>query len=416
MQLRDYQQNAVNKAVALLRAGKVPYLAFEPRCGKTHTALSIAARNSKESAARVLFLTKKKAISSILDDYRAGGYQYDLTVTNYEQAGKLTACFDLVIIDEAHSFGSYPKPSLRWMEAKRLTKGVPVIFLSGTPTPESYSQIYHQLQLSDYSPFKQYKNFYQWFKEYGIPGKIKINATQEVNDYTRTREEKLLPVLSELLITQTRAAAGFKQEIKEQFHTVEMQPETRLLFKNLRTERIGFPDNDTTVTADTGSKKLQKCHQVASGTVIDDDGNYKILDSSKAAYLLKRFAGQKIAVFYVYKSEFDLIKNYAGMANMTVTGDPEEFNRSNNAVIFAGQVVSSREGLNLKAADCLIMFNIHCAAVSYYQSIARLQTKDREKPAVIHWLFSNTGLENKIYQSVQNKKRYTDKHFAKDFL
>lgn len=414
IQLRDYQKAGVNKAVELLRSGKIPYLAFEPRCGKTHTALSIAARHHKGSDAKVLFLTKKKAISSIQADYQEGGYNYNLTVTNFEQAPKLLPEYDLVIIDEAHSFSSYPKPSLRWIETKRLTRGVPVVFLSGTPTPESYSQIFHQLQLSDFSPFRQFKNFYQWFKQYGIPGKIKINATQEINDYSKTRPELQL-ILQELFITMTRKEAGFSQEIKEQVHTVEMSTDTIKLFKTLRNERVCFPTNENTVTADTGGKLLQKCHQIASGTIIDDNGEYKVIDSSKARYLFSRFTGQKIAIFYVFKSEYDLISRFAESCGMKIAQSPEEFNSTNQRTIYAGQIVSSREGIDLRAADCLIMFNIHHASVSYWQSIARLQSQKRETPAAVHWLFSNTGLEEKIYKAVQNKKRYTEKHFERDF-
>jgi hypothetical protein len=62
------------------------------------------------------------------------------------------------------------------------------------------------------------------------------------------------------------------------------------------------------------------------------------------------------------------------------------------------------------------MLNIDFSAVSYMQSINRLQSKDRETPAEIHWIFSDLGIESKIYQTVKEKQRnYTSALFLKDF-
>ena len=72
--------------------------------------------------------------------------------------------WDLIICDEAHSMGAFPKPSKRATQVKDLivkTKAN-VILLSGTPTPESYSQMYHQVYGIPKNPFKQFKNFYRF--------------------------------------------------------------------------------------------------------------------------------------------------------------------------------------------------------------------------------------------------------------
>jgi hypothetical protein len=61
------------------------------------------------------------------------------------------------------------------------------------------------------------------------------------------------------------------------------------------------------------------------------------------------------------------------------------------------------------------MYNIDFSAVSYWQSRARLQTKDRVKAAKVYWIFSEGGIESKIYQAVQNKKDYTLNYFKKDY-
>jgi hypothetical protein len=63
-----------------------------------------------------------------------------------------------------------------------------------------------------------------------------------------------------------------------------------------------------------------------------------------------------------------------------------------------------------------VFFNIDFSAVSYWQSRARIQTKDRNSEAKIYWIFAENGIEDKIYKAVMDKKDYTLEHFKKDFL
>lgn len=404
-ELRDYQKQAVEKCIEKIRTGRVPYLALQPRCGKTITALTVADRIGVSS---VLFITKKKAISSIRADFEQSGFKYNFTVTNYEQVSKLKPGYNCVIVDEGHGLGQYPKPSNRTKEIKNLCKGAIVILLSGTPCPESFSQIYHQLWICDNNPLAQFKNFYAFAKRFVNVKKQRIAGGQEVNDYSECTEE-FKRIIQPLFITVTQKEAGFNQTVQEIFHTVDMLPETISDFRRLRKDRI-IPEKQ--ITADTPAKLLQKCHQLASGSIINDSGEYTITDESKIAYIVRNFTGKKIAIFYKFKSELDLIKTfYQGFIAKTAA----EFNIADKSMVFAGQFSSIREGLDLRTADCIVMLNIDFSAVSYMQSINRLQSKDREKPAEIHWIFSNLGLEKKIYHTVKEKQaNYTSRIFLKE--
>ncbi len=105
MFLRDYQVEISRKACGILKEKKIVYLMMEPRCGKTLTALETA---KLYGANNVLFLTKKKAISSIESDYTNFGYTFNITVTNDEQLANIEGNFDLIIHDEHHRFGAFP--------------------------------------------------------------------------------------------------------------------------------------------------------------------------------------------------------------------------------------------------------------------------------------------------------------------
>ena len=64
---RKYQAKIIHKAREIVNKYGFVYLAMEVRTGKTLTALGIAQACGFKN---VVFLTKKKAISSIVDDYQ----------------------------------------------------------------------------------------------------------------------------------------------------------------------------------------------------------------------------------------------------------------------------------------------------------------------------------------------------------
>jgi superfamily II DNA or RNA helicase len=109
---RDYQTDIIEKGSRILNEHGFLYLAMEVRTGKTLTSLGIAERIEAE---RVLFVTKKKAISTIEADYKVLKPYYHLTVINYESLHLVmdNEKWDLIICDEAHSMGAFPKPSGR---------------------------------------------------------------------------------------------------------------------------------------------------------------------------------------------------------------------------------------------------------------------------------------------------------------
>jgi superfamily II DNA or RNA helicase len=117
---RDYQLNIINRAKDVIRKHKFVYLSMEVRTGKTLTSLGISeALDCKD----VLFVTKKKAISSIEQDFLLLNSSMNLVVINYESLHKieLPNC-DMLILDEAHGMGAFPKPSKRAKLVRLLIK------------------------------------------------------------------------------------------------------------------------------------------------------------------------------------------------------------------------------------------------------------------------------------------------------
>lgn len=406
--LRDYQQKIVEQGYSKLMQFNMVYLSMEVRTGKTLSALSLADKFSNKKG--VLFVTKKKAIKSIQKDYELLNPDYEIQVINYESLHKVSGEFEILIIDEAHSVGTYPKPSKRYKDLKAMMKNNPyarMILLSGTPSPESYSQLFHQFRLSDiYSPFKKYANFYKWSKDF-VNVKQRDLGYAKVNDYSDAKKEQIMIVLKDYFISYTQSEAGFEQEVNEHILEVEMKPKTYELVKRLKRDLV-VEGKDEVILADTSVKLQNKIHQLCSGTIKFESGNSKIIDDSKAVYIKEYFKGKKIAIFYVFKEEFNLLKNIFP----NFTDQPEDFNESNDKV-FLGQIRSSREGVNLSSADALIYYNIEFSALSYIQGKDRMTSKERTKNNDVYFVFSKGGIEKHIYKRVSNKLDFTNSYFKR---
>jgi hypothetical protein len=406
MELRPYQIHIAGNGVDILLKYGILYLAMAVRTGKSATSLEVAKLGRFKN---ILFLTKKKAISSIESDYLNFGYDlwFNLTVINDESMHKVNGVFDLIIHDEHHRFGAFPKPSQGAKLFKQNFGHLPMIFLSGTPTPESYSQIYHQMWVSKKSPFGEHPTFHKWAKDF-------VNVTDRhlgyavVKDYSNARIDKIMPYIDHLFITYTQQEAGFKTEIKENVLYSPIKDSTLKLIRTLVKDKV-IEGKSETILADTAVKLMQKVHQMYSGTVKFESGNYKVLDHSKAEFIKDHFKGQKIGIFYKFVAELDALKMIFGSE---LTADIDEFNSTSKSI--ALQIVSGREGISLKQAKYLVYYNIDFSATSYFQSRDRLTTMERLSNEV-YWIFTKGGIEEQIYNNVLNKRDYTLSHFNKDY-
>lgn len=405
MEFRNYQKKIIDAAFNIMNRYRFVYLAMEVRTGKTLTSLGLA---DKLGCKNVLFLTKKKAISSITSDYDLlCPNSFSLFVINYESIHKIPDIkWDMVILDEAHTLGAFPKPSSRAKKVANLIRkhNLLVCLLSGTPTPESYSQMYHQVYGIPSNPFREFKNFYRFCDKHVNKTQKRINGFL-INDYSNGLES-INNLMKPYMISYTQKQAGFESEIEEEILTVRVKTNDicRQLKKDLVVE-LG----DEVILADTGAKMMSKLHQMYSGTVKFESGNSKILDTSKAEFIRWKFNGNKIGIFYKFKAELDALKQVFGE---DLCADLDTFNNTDCQAI-ALQIVSGREGISLRNAEFIVFYNIDFSATSYWQARDRMTTKDR-KYNKVYWVFSDCGIERDIYKTVLGKKNYTLSHFKKN--
>jgi len=417
--LRPYQSELARKAARRVAKHGLCYLAIEMRVGKTLISMQTAKNLEARS---VVFITKLKAIDSILNDYETFGYVHDfnIAVFNYEQIHKhndVILAADLVILDEAHGLGQFPKPANKTKALKELCAGKPLLYLSGTPSPESYSQLYHQFWVSSRSPWADYKSFYAWAKAYVDIKERRIGLTT-IKDYSAADRDKIMRDTDAFFLSFTQEDAGFEvSDVDETVIEVDMQPETYRMVADMMRKRMTThrtPHETIEIVADSAAAYRMKVHQMFSGTFLHeashDNTDFYIFDYTKAKYIRDNYAFQKVAIFYQFRAEKEMLR----LVIPDITEDPKEF-ASNPHMTYISQIQAGSQGVDLSCADVLVFLNINFSAMHYWQSRARLQTMTRTKQAKVHYVFAKNGIESKILESVRRKEDYTTSHFMRDF-
>jgi hypothetical protein len=400
IQLRSYQIELSNKGSEILKRKGLVYYNFSPRVGKTLTALQTC---QNINANNVLFITKIKAFKSIQDDFNAAGYSFNLTIINKESIHKIEHNnFDVIIYDEAHGlFSTYPKPNNFYKIAKSRFSKIPAILLSGTMCVESGSQIYHQFNFSDYSPFKHYINFYRWAKDY-----VKVTQKQLgyglINDYSKCDIIAVNKIIEPYTLKFTQEQSGFISKVNK--HVLNFPISNKFLIERLKKDNL-IEGKDELIIADSGVKLMQKIHQLENGTIIFESGNSQILSDAKGQFIKKYFEGKKIAIIYNFKNELNLLQN---VFKDQCTTDLNEFNNTDKH--YLGQQVSSCEGISLSKADCLVFYNFGYSGKNFIQAIDRLTLKDRPTNDV-YFIFGKGSLTEAIYKTVSKKEKFNIKQF-----
>jgi hypothetical protein len=229
-------------------------------------------------------------------------------------------------------------------------------------------------------------------------------------DYSNARKKDFWHHIRYHILTFTQSDAGFNTVVNEHILKVQMKPITYAITKRLINDLVvTSKSSGKVILADTAVKLQQKIHQIFSGTIKFEDGSTQVIDDTKAQFIKQRFKNKKIGIFYNFKAELEMLKS---VFKDDLTTDLDEFNSSDKSI--ALQIVSGREGISLSKAHYLVFLNIQFSAVSYFQAKDRLTTMDRKNNDV-YWIFAENGIEEKIYNTVQKKKSYTNDTFKKDF-
>ena len=388
----QHQVDISSQALDILRKHMIVYLAMQERTGKTLTSILICEQTKCNN---ILVITKKKALVGWVDTLSRYKHNKIYECINYESLHKCTFTPDLVIIDEAHSnLGAYPKVGKTWKEVFKFTKGKPIIYLSATPSAQTYAQLYHQFKLSSWTPWIKYPSFYNWHKDYGIENIIYLGGRQ-IKQYNEVKSEKVMKDVEHLFISYTRTELGFEHEPNDILHYIELSSKIKEYYNSLLKDRVATVAG-TEVIADTVMALRTKLHQIEGSTLKQEDKNIFLSKIDKIDYILKTWGdSDNLVIFYQYQNELSLLKQ-----------------TFKSATILQG--TSFAEGVDLSMYETCVVYSMDFSTAKYTQRRARQCNMKRDTPIDFHFLLVKGAISEQVYQTVAvNRTNFVDSYFNK---
>lgn len=402
---KPHQSSIAQEGLPILKEYGLVYLAMEERTGKSITAINICEACDIK---KVLVITTKKALDGWEETLANYAHTKKYTLINYHSANKIIGDHDIIILDEGHKYISgYPKTSVLWKDVAKLTKNKPLIYLSATPYAQGPQLLFHQLMLSSWSPWKQYKNFYEWFKVYAQRDKNgdlptnRINPVQKVIDYTKVKKDECLADVKHLFISYTREQLGFEHEPEDVLHYIELKPSIKQIYNDIVDKRLlAFTHSETgkdyVLVCDNPSKLRWALHMLEGGTLKINDENVNLGNNEKADYIMQTWGdSEDIAIMYHFKADEIKLKRMF-----------------KKAALF--QATSYAEGVDLSMYKHLIIYSQNHSTSQHTQRRARQANINRKEEIKVHYLLVKGAASDKAYKSVSiNKRNFVDTVFER---
>lgn len=337
----------------------------------------------------------------------------DIYVTNKENTKwiceryKKSWPFDMVVIDELSTFKN--SDSQRF---KVLKKKWPLfnrfVGLTGTPAPKNIMDLWAQMYLIDggerlgkfkthfrqkyfYPTHQISDNVFNWELKDGSKDEI----YSKISDVTVSMESKDYLKMPERIDTVQEAKLSKKE---------------RALYDELEQNMVieNDIDDEKDIAALNSASLSNKLLQMSNGAVYANDGTITHIHDRKLELLdeiVEESQGQPILVMYNYKHDKDrLLERYS----FAETLDSEDYmERWNNGEIqmLITHPASAGHGLNLQyGGSIMVWFGLTWNLEYYEQANARLYRQGQKKTTVIHHLLTENSIDQKVYDSLKNKK------------
>lgn len=370
--------------------------------------------------ARVLLGDKKHRLTALME--LESGFEgcVAIAVINYEsifRPGLLEALqafdADLIIADESQRIKSNSAKQSKAMH-KLGDRARYKLILSGTPVQNNAVDLYSQYRFMDSSIFGT--NFYAFRNRYCEMGGFQqhqIVAYKNMDELIRKAHS------AAFRITKTEALDLPEQTFENRY--VNITPQERRVYDQLRRDGFTELENEKTVTATTVLTKLLRLQQFTGGFLPDEAGRPRTVNSAKLDALsdiLQDYVldgGGKLVIFTRFTAEIKAISklmekmkiSYAaidgGVSVAERGGIVKDFQENPETMVFLAQLQCAGLGITLTAASVAVYYSLNFNYADYSQSLARIhRIGQRSSCHYIHLLVENS-VDDKTLDTLAEK-------------
>jgi SNF2 family DNA or RNA helicase len=357
-------------------------------------------------------LTKKGMVDDFTSRFVAWhgyrGASMAVGVINYELAWRRKDLLDLtdftLMLDESSLI-----QNRKAKQTKFIMKLKPknVILLSGTPTAGKYENLWTQAHLLgwDISEALYNRHYVNWktVENDGFFHKV-VDMENPYKNVDRLRQK-----------FRDHGAVFMKTEdvfdLPEQTFTTVTVPTSKEYRKFMRDSYVEMPDGSELIGDQIFTKRLHGRQLCGMHSQAKLEAFKELIESTN----------DRVIVFYNFKEEVrQMIKiaNDLGKPWGVINGDQKllaPYENHDDSITFI-QYQAGAMGLNLQKANKVIYFTLPERSDLFEQSKARIHRIGQERPCFYWILTCEESLEERIYETLKERKDYTDDLFVEDFL
>lgn len=328
--------------------------------------------------------------------------------------------YDALVIDESSAFKNHKTKRFKALR-KVITHFKRVVLLTGTPTPQSFLDLWSQIYLLDGG--KRLGEFIGRYRDrYFNPGQrrgavvysynIKDMADQEilerVSDICISLKKEDFPEVDIPDIVYNNINVSLSSATKSKYNQFEKEQVLQFLEDN----------EDAVITAENGAGLMIKLCQFANGAVYEnvDESHkgprpYQIFHNEKLdalEELIESLGGKNILVQYAYKHDLERIMERLKKYNPVKLNTEQDVDDWNNGKIqvMCMHPASASHGINLQfGGSIMVWFGLTWNLEYYLQANARLPRPGQTNTTFIHHLICEGTYDEAIIKALENKDK-----------
>jgi len=338
----------------------------------------------------------------------------DIHVINFENLIWLIENFewkwDMLVVDESTSFKNHA--SKRFKKLKKVLKKLDsVVLLTGTPSPNGFTDLWGQMYILDSGERlgKTITQFRQMFCKAIRIGSL--NFKWEVYSWA---ESQIKERIKDLCISMQASDYLTLPSKIVLYQYVNLPEKIMKLYELKRNEFILNINENKQIDSKSAGTKINKLLQVCNGSVYDEDGSEILIHDLKIQRLkeiLNDNPDENFLVAYSFKSDLNRLKLAFPFAKV-LNSNPKLVDDWNNKKIkmLLAYPRSSGKGLNIQfGGSVIIWFGLSWDLDSYQQFNARLYRQGQKKPIRIIHILAKDCTDDILVKAALSKKNLKQK-------